>query len=98
MVQDIYKELGKGEVEKTTKLTESEKITLSVLSMQIVDRTFECNIFRFKKLVERLKATSELDFQMLSKILQQREVQIAEMIMDGKISGLLLSLFRFCHH
>lgn len=70
MVQDIYKELGGKGDETSIKLTESERIILSVLSMQIVDRTFECNIYRFKKMVERLKPTSQLDFQMLSKILQ----------------------------
>ncbi len=43
-------------------MTESEKILLTVLSMQQVDRTYECNVHRFKMLIERLKPTSALDF------------------------------------
>jgi hypothetical protein len=51
-------------------LTEGEKILLAILSMDKVDRVYECNIFNFKKLIEKLKPSSELDFKMLHTLLE----------------------------
>jgi succinylglutamate desuccinylase len=69
-VETFYFEVGRAdpkisEQERITQginLTESEKVLLSVLSMQQVDRTYECNVYRFKMLIERLKPSSMLDY------------------------------------
>jgi hypothetical protein len=69
-VETFYYEIGRAdpkitEEERITQginLTESEKILLSVLAMQQIDRTYECNVHRFKMLIERLKPSNMLDF------------------------------------
>ena len=53
-------------------LTESEKLILTVISMQLVDRTYECNVHRFKMLIEKLKPSNALDFKMLLGLIEQR--------------------------
>jgi len=69
-VQDFYYEIGRPDPKITEQdrlaqginITESEKVLLSVLSMQKVDRIYECNVHRFKMLIDRLKPSSALDF------------------------------------
>ena len=63
--------------------TESEKLIVTVIAMQLVDRTFECNVHRFKMLIDNLKPTNSLDFKMLHCLLAQRYHQIAEFLVDG---------------
>jgi hypothetical protein len=58
--------------------------------MQLVDRTFECNVHRFKMLIDKLKPTNSLDFKMLHGLLEQRHHQIAELLADGKELSLTL--------
>ena len=56
---------------------------MTVIAMQLVDRTFECNVHRFKMLIDKLKPTNSLDFKMLHGLLEQRYNQIAELLADG---------------
>ncbi len=77
-VQDIYHELGRRDPAVTDEqmsleglhFTESEKLILTVIAMQLVDRTFECNVHRFKMLIDKLKPTNSLDFKMLLGLLE----------------------------
>jgi hypothetical protein len=69
-VETFYHEIGRPDPKISEQdrfvqginMTESEKVLLSVLSMQQVDRNYECNVHRFKMLIERLKPNSLLDF------------------------------------
>ena len=101
-VEEIYHELGRRDPAITDEqisldggllFTESEKLILTVIAMQLVDRTFECNVHRFKMLIDKLKPTNSLDFKMLHGLLEQRHHQIAELLADGK--RILTYSFRF---
>eukprot|EP00347_Sterkiella_histriomuscorum_P010784 403374933 len=98
LVEFLYNEMGRTDLwseedeiiknERIQKviLREQEKLVLTVLAIEVVSKTYECNIYRFQKMIKRLNERSALDFQMLSKILEQRFKQISELLFDDFIN------------
>jgi len=47
-------------------------MVLSILGLQNVDKAFECNVHRFKQMIDKVKPTQVIDFKMLLGLIEKR--------------------------